>query len=76
MPASSTPDEPIDLQLADLFGAVTWPANRDALIDAARAVGASNEILTMLDGLPEQDYADVRAVTHWIGSGYGPGLGV
>jgi hypothetical protein len=28
----------------------------------------------MLDGLPEQDYADVASVTKLIGGNYGPGL--
>jgi hypothetical protein len=29
----------------------------------------------MLDGLPEQDYADVTSITRLIGGNYGPGLG-
>ncbi|WP_017775935.1 DUF2795 domain-containing protein [Paraburkholderia kururiensis] len=76
MPSSNIPDESIDLQIADVLRAVAWPANKDALVDAARAAGASNEVLTMLDGLPEQDYADIAAVTRLIGSNYGPGLSV
>lgn len=76
MPSSNIPDESIDLQIADVLQAVAWPANKDALVDTARAAGASNEVLTMLDGLPEQDYADIAAVTRLIGSNYGPGLSV
>lgn len=70
------PHETIDLQIADVLAAVTYPANKDTLVDAARAAGASNEVLTMLDGLPEQDYPDIDAVTHWVAGNYGPGLGV
>lgn len=75
MPASRVPEEPIDLQLADVLHEVSWPANKDVLVDAARAAGASNEVLAILDGLPEQDYRDMRAVTERIGSNYGPGVG-
>lgn len=70
------PHETIDLQIADVLAAMTYPANKDTLVDAARAAGASNEVLTMLDGLPEQDYPDIDAVTRWIAGNYGPGLGV
>lgn len=75
MPASRVPEEPIDLQFADVLREVHWPANKDDLVDAARAAGASNEVLGILDGLPEQDYADALSVTRLIGSNYGPGLG-
>jgi hypothetical protein len=66
-PASrDVPRESIDLQIADVLRAATYPANKDALVDAARRG---------CDGLPEQDYADVAAVTKLIGSNFGPGLG-
>jgi len=68
-------DEPIDLQFSDVLRDVHWPANKDDLVDAARNAGASNEVLAILDGLPEQDYSDVASVTRLIGSNYGPGLG-
>jgi len=68
-------DEPIDLQFADVLREVHWPANKDDLVDAARNAGASNEVLAILDGMPEQDYTDVASVTKLIGSNYGPGLG-
>lgn len=73
---SSVPGESIDLQISDVLGAVRYPANKDHIVDAARDAGASNELLAILDGLPEQDYADVNAVTRFIGSNYGPGLGL
>ena len=76
MPASRIPDEPIDLQFADVLRDVRWPVNKDELVDAARTAGASNEVLAILDGMPEQDYQDVASVTRLIGSNYGPGLGV
>ncbi|HTH61473.1 MAG TPA: DUF2795 domain-containing protein [Paraburkholderia sp.] len=76
MAASRVPEEPIDLQLADVLHDVHWPANKDDLVDAARTAGASNEVLAILDGLPEQDYPNVRSVTQLIGSNYGPGVSV
>ncbi|BCF88287.1 MULTISPECIES: DUF2795 domain-containing protein [Paraburkholderia] len=76
MTGSAIPGESIDLQIADILSGVTYPLNKDALVDAAREAGASNEVLSMLDGLPEQDYADINAVTKLIGSNFGPGLGV
>lgn len=74
MTASAIPGEPIDLQIADLLAEVHFPANKDALVDVAREAGASNEVLSMLDGMPEQDYPDVDSVTRLIGGNYGPGL--
>ncbi|WP_321855456.1 DUF2795 domain-containing protein [Paraburkholderia tropica] len=76
MSASRLPEEPIDLQFTDVLREVRWPANKDDLVDAARAAGASNEVLAILDGMPEQDYRDVAAVTALIGSNYGPGLSI
>ena len=74
MTSSSIPGESIDLQISDLLSEVRFPVNKDALVDAAREAGASNEVLSMLDGLPEHDYADVDAVTRLIGGNFGPGL--
>ncbi|KVN56085.1 DUF2795 domain-containing protein [Burkholderia sp. AU18528] len=76
LPPHDIPNETIDLQIADVLAAVCYPANKDAIVDAARDAGASNEVLAMLDGLPEQDYADVDAVTRWIAGNFGPGLGI
>ena len=73
---SAVPMEAIDLQIADVLHAVRYPANKDRIVDAARDAGASNELLAILDGLPEQDYAGVDDVTRFIGSNYGPGLGL
>lgn len=73
---SSVPMESIDLQIADVLHAVRYPANKDHIVDAARDAGASNELLAILDGLPEQDYADIDSVTRHISSNYGPGLGL
>jgi len=75
-PPHDIPRETIDLQIADVLATVRYPANKDAIVDAARDAGASNEVLSMLDGLPEQDYADENAVTQWVAGNFGPGLGV
>ncbi|HZZ10587.1 MAG TPA: DUF2795 domain-containing protein [Paraburkholderia sp.] len=74
MTASAFPGESIDLQIADLLREVHFPTNKDALVDAAREAGASNELVSMLDGLPEQDYTDVASVTRLVGGNYGPGV--
>lgn len=76
MTTPGDPSEPIDLQIADILRAIPYPANKDRIVEIARDAGASNELLAILDGLPEQDYADVEAVTRLIGSNYGPGLGL
>ncbi|EDZ98935.1 conserved hypothetical protein [Burkholderia sp. H160] len=76
MTASDIPGESIDLQIAELLSEVEFPTNKDALVEAAREAGASNEVLAMLDGMPEQDYVDIESVTRLIGGNYGPGLGV
>ncbi|SMG06192.1 DUF2795 domain-containing protein [Paraburkholderia susongensis] len=75
MSVSGIPGESIDLQIADLLSEVRFPTNKDALVDAAREAGASNEVLSMLDGMPEQDYVDIASVTSLIGGNYSPGLG-
>ena len=76
MTGTPIPDESIDLQISDILRAISWPANKDALVDAAREAGASNEVLAMLDGMPEQDYVDIESVTRLIGGNYGPGLAI
>ncbi|WP_168794251.1 DUF2795 domain-containing protein [Paraburkholderia aromaticivorans] len=75
MTASAIPGESIDLQITDVLSEVQFPTYKDALVDVAREAGASNEVLSMLDGLPEQDYPDVASVTRFISGNYGPGLG-
>ncbi|MEX3957220.1 uncharacterized protein DUF2795 [Trinickia symbiotica] len=74
MTTSAIPEEPIDLQIADVLHAVRYPANKDEIVEVARAAGASNELISIFDGLPEQDYANVDSVTRLIGSNYGPGV--
>jgi Protein of unknown function (DUF2795) len=74
MTTSPIPAEPFDLQISDVLRAVHFPANKDEIVDVARAAGASNELLAIFDGLPEQDYPDVGSVTRLISSNYGPGV--
>ncbi|MGV2291568.1 DUF2795 domain-containing protein [Trinickia sp. YCB016] len=76
MTKSNIPTEAIDLQITDVLRAVPYPANKDQLVEIARDAGASNELLSILDGLPEQDYPDIDSVTRLIGSNYGPGVSV
>ena len=61
-----TPDSiTADLQAA--LSTVQFPANKDHVIEAARASGVSNEIVSALDGIPERDYANADAVLHALG---------
>jgi hypothetical protein len=69
-------DEPIDDEIATVLRAVAYPANKDALVDAAREAGVSNDVLMLLDGLPEQDYRDANAVEQLLGSNGGSGISV
>ena len=76
MADSAIPGEAINLQIADLLNEVKFPINKDGLVDVARHAGVSNEVLAMLDGLPEQDYADASAITPYLAGSFGPGLGI
>ena len=76
MAGSAIPGEAINLQIADLLQEVKFPINKDGLVDVARHAGVSNEVLAMLDGLPEQDYADASAITPYLAGSFGPGLGI
>ncbi|MGF6531893.1 MULTISPECIES: DUF2795 domain-containing protein [Paraburkholderia] len=74
MSGSGIPGESIDLQIADVLREAKFPVNKDGLVDLAREAGASNELLSMLDGLPEQDYPDIASITPLLGGNFGPGL--
>ena len=75
MSGSAISRESIDLQITDVLREAKFPINKDGLVDLAREAGASNVLLAMLDGLPEQDYADIASITPLLGSNFGPGLG-
>jgi hypothetical protein len=66
--------EPIDDEIAQVLRDVKFPVNKDGIVDAARSAGVSNDVISVFDGLPEQDYADADAVEQLLGSGGGPGL--
>jgi hypothetical protein len=61
-----TPDS-ISADIEAALASVAFPANKDSLVEAARASGASNEVITVLTGLPEQDYRDASAVLRQFG---------
>jgi hypothetical protein len=73
---SSPRDLSIDSEISGVLQAAHWPANKDDLVDIARETGASNEVVTMFDGLPEQDYANAAAVVPLLAGSFGPGLGI
>jgi hypothetical protein len=60
--------EPIDDEIAQVLRDLKFPANKDAIVDAARAAGASNDVIALFDSLPEQDYANADAVEQLLGS--------
>jgi hypothetical protein len=53
-----------------------YPANKDGIVDAARAAGVSNDVIAVFDGLPEQDYASADAVEQLLGSNGGSGIAI
>lgn len=69
-------DEPINDEIAQVLRAVKYPANKDSIVEAARDAGVSNDVITVFDGLPEQDYADADAVEQLIGSNGGSGISI
>ena len=69
-------DEPIDDEIAQVLRLVKYPANKDALVDAARDAGVSNDVITLFDGLPEQDYTDADSVEQLLGSNGASGLSI
>ena len=56
-----SPDS-ISADIEAALKSATFPANKDSIVEAARVSGASNEVITVLVGLPEQDYDDANAV--------------
>lgn len=69
-------DEPIDDEITQVLRLVKYPANKDAIVDAARDAGVSNDVITLFDGLPEQDYRDADSVEQLLGSNGGPGISI
>lgn len=75
-PKHALNDEPINDEIAQVLRDVRYPANKDAIVDAAREAGVSNDVITVFDALPEQDYADADAVEQLLGGNGGPGLSI
>ena len=69
-------DEPIDDEIAEVLRDLTFPTNKDGIVDAARAAGASNDVIAVFDSLPEQDYANADAVEQLLGSNGGSGIAI
>ncbi|SAK94587.1 hypothetical protein AWB79_07122 [Caballeronia hypogeia] len=69
-------DEPIDDEIAQVLRIVKYPANKDAIVDTARAAGVSNDVITVFDGLPEQDYVDADSVEQLLGSDGASGISI
>jgi hypothetical protein len=73
---ASLNDEPIDDGITQVLRDLKYPANKDAIVDAARAAGVSNDVIAVFDGLPEQDYASADAVEQLLGSNGGSGIAI
>ncbi|SDV51441.1 DUF2795 domain-containing protein [Chitinasiproducens palmae] len=54
--------------LAELLQSVEFPTTTDCLRDAARGLGAGNELSAALHGLPEREYQDADDVTTALGN--------
>jgi hypothetical protein len=61
-----SPDS-ISADLEAALAGVTFPANKDTILDAAAESGVSNEIITVLTGIEERDYANASAVLKQLG---------
>lgn len=46
---------------------VTFPATRQDLVDCAIRHNADQEVLDLLNGLPDEDFPDMAAVRQWVG---------
>nr|WP_200331421.1 DUF2795 domain-containing protein [Leucobacter sp. L43] len=57
----SASSNPIEVQRS--LGGVDYPADRSALVDAARNFGASDDVVQALEGLPDQTYDSPTAVS-------------
>ena len=57
----SASSNPIEVQRS--LGGVDYPADRSALVDAARNSGASDDVVQALEGLPDQTYDSPTAVS-------------
>ena len=68
--------EPIDDEIAQVLRDVKFPTNKDGIVDAARAAGVSNDVISVFDGLPEQDYGNADAVEQLLGSNGASGISV
>ena len=73
---ASLNDEPIDDEITQVLRDLKYPANKDAIVDAARAAGVSNDVIAVFDGLPEQDCASADAVEQLLGSNGGSGIAI
>ena len=73
---ASLNDEPIDDEITQVLRDLKYPANKDAIVDAARAAGVSNDVIAVFNGLPEQDYASADAVEQLLGSNGGSGIAI
>ncbi|MDB5785533.1 DUF2795 domain-containing protein [Caballeronia mineralivorans] len=73
---ASLNDEPIDDEIVQVLRDLKYPANKDGIVDAARAAGVSNDVIAVFDGLPEQDYASADAVEQLLGSNGGSGIAI
>ena len=59
-----------DSMSADIEAAlasVSFPANKDGIVDAASKRGVSNEVIALLNGLSERDYRSADDVLQQIG---------
>ena len=57
---------PIDVQ--KYLGGTNYPADKDALLERAKQQNAPEDVLSLLEGLPEQQYEGPTDVTKAVSS--------
>jgi len=50
------------IQLQKFLGGIEYPASKQTLIDTAKEHGADDDVLEVLNGLPDQEYDAPTAV--------------
>jgi hypothetical protein len=64
--SSGAAKRPIDIQKA--LKGISYPADKQTLLDTARANGADESVLAALEALPEQEYASPADVSKGVGN--------
>lgn len=59
-------DNPLFIEVQKHLGGVDYPADRDAIVEAARRSGAGDDVLGALQGIPDREYGDPTEVSEAV----------